>query len=152
MATLCNISAFDFIHTNILAFQLESIEDNDNTLQTQMMTMEMLRSKLMKITELLPTIYLDTSAVSSGNTIAQVFVAVESLVVNIHAIKTNHQFINTHEDKVWTWGAPNKLISDRAQVKFRNQVKEILCAYCIDDWQSETHYQHQDFAECKSSS
>ena len=40
-----------------------------------------------------------------------------------------------------------KLISDWAQVEISNQVKEILCAYYIDDWQSEPHYQHQNFAE-----
>jgi len=55
-------------------------------------------------------------------------------------IKTNWQFINTLEDLIWKWGAPSKLISDSAQVKNSNQVKEVLHAYCIDDWQSEPHY------------
>jgi len=52
-----------------------------------------------------------------------------------------------HEDQIRTQGAPTKLISDQAQVKISNQVKEILQVYCIDDWQSESHYQHQNFAE-----
>jgi len=50
---------------------------------------------------------------------------------------------------IWTWGAPTKHISDQAQVEISNQVKEILHAYCIADWQSESHYQHQKFAEHK---
>jgi len=93
------------------------------------------------------TIYSDTPAVDSGATIAQVFVGVESLVTDVYAIKTDRQFINTLEDQIRTRGAPTKLISDRAQVEISNQVKEILRAYCIDDWQSEPHYQHQNFAE-----
>jgi len=44
-------------------------------------------------------------------------------------------------------GAPTKLISNWAQVEISNQVKEILHAYCIADWQSELHYQHQNFVE-----
>jgi len=46
-------------------------------------------------------------------------------------------------------GSPVKLISDCAQVEISNQVKEILCAYCITDWQSEPHHQHQNYAECQ---
>jgi len=82
------------------------------------------------------TIYLDTLAVDSGITIAQVFAGVVSLVTDVYAIKTNQQFINTLEDQIQTGGAPIKLISDRAQVKISNQVNKILHAYCINDWQS----------------
>ncbi len=93
------------------------------------------------------TIYLDTPAVNSGATIAQVFIGVESLVTDVYAIKTNWQFINTLKDPIQRWGAPTKLISDQAQVEIINQVKEILHAYCIADWQSEPHYQYQHFVE-----
>ncbi len=72
------------------------------------------------------TIYLDTPAVDSGATIAQVFVGVESLITDVHAIKTDWQFINTLEDQIQTQGAPTKLISDQVQVKISNQIKEIL--------------------------
>ena len=58
------------------------------------------------------TIYLDTPAVDSGATTAQVFVGLESLVTNVYAIKTDRQFINTLEDQIQTWGAPTNLISD----------------------------------------
>jgi len=93
------------------------------------------------------TIYFDAMAVDSGATIAQVFVGVESLVTDVYAIKTDWQFINTLEDQIRTRGAPTKIISNQAQVEISNQVKEILQAYCIGDWQSELHYQHQNFAE-----
>ena len=93
------------------------------------------------------TIYSDTPAIDSGATIAQVFVGVESLVTDVYAMKTDRQFINTLEDQIRQRGAPSKLISDRAQVEVSNQVKEILRAYCINDWQSEPHHQHQNFAE-----
>jgi hypothetical protein len=41
----------------------------------------------------------------------------------------------------------DKLISDRAQLEISNCVKEILRALIIDDWQSEPHHLHQNFAE-----
>ena len=41
----------------------------------------------------------------------------------------------------------DKLISDRAQVEISNRVLGILRGYMIDSWQSEPHYQHQNFAE-----
>ena len=41
----------------------------------------------------------------------------------------------------------DKLLSDRAQVGISEQVKDILCAYHIRDWQSEPMQQHQNFAE-----
>ncbi len=93
------------------------------------------------------TIYSNSPAVDSGATIAQVFVGVESLVTDVYAIKTDRQFINTLEDHIQTWGAPTKLVSHCAQVEISKQVKDILHAYCIHNWQSEPHYQHQNFAE-----
>ena len=41
----------------------------------------------------------------------------------------------------------DKLISDRAQLEISKRCLDILRAYCIDDWQSEPHYQHQNYAE-----
>jgi len=85
------------------------------------------------------TIYSDTPAVDSGATIAQVFDDVKSLVSAVYFIKIDWQFINTFEDQS-AWGAPStELISDQEQVKISNQVKKVLHAYCIDDWQREPH-------------
>jgi hypothetical protein len=43
----------------------------------------------------------------------------------------------------------DKLISDRAQVEVSKKVTDITRAYRIDQWQSEPHHQHQNFAECR---
>ena len=39
------------------------------------------------------------------------------------------------------------LISDRAQAEVSKRVKDILRSFVINDWQSEPHYQHQNYAE-----
>ena len=39
------------------------------------------------------------------------------------------------------------LISDSAKVEISNHVHDVLRAYYIKDWQSEPHFQHQNFAE-----
>ena len=43
----------------------------------------------------------------------------------------------------------NMLISDCAKIEISKQCHDILRAYCINDWQSEPHYQHQNYAERK---
>jgi hypothetical protein len=62
-------------------------------------------------------------------------------------MKTDKQFVNALEDHLRQWGAPDKLISDRAQVEISRKVVDILCAYCTDNWQSEPHKQYQNPAE-----
>jgi hypothetical protein len=56
-------------------------------------------------------------------------------------MKTDKEFLNTLEDNIRIRGAMTKLISDRAKIK------DILRAYKIDDWESEPHHQHQNYAE-----
>ncbi len=60
---------------------------------------------------------------------------------------TEKEFVNTLEDEIRKRGAMDKLISDSARVEISNRVEDILRALCIDDWQSEANYQHQNFAE-----
>ena len=93
------------------------------------------------------TIYSDTPAIDDGSKIAQLYVGRETLVTDVFGIKTEKQFVNTLEDNIRKRGAMDKLISDRAQVEVSNRVLDILRAYVIDSWQSEPHYQHQNFAE-----
>ena len=50
-------------------------------------------------------------------------------------------------DNIRERGAPNKLISDRAQVENSEKVQYILCTLFIGSWQSEPHQQHQNPAE-----
>ena len=94
------------------------------------------------------TVKADTAAVDSGGQrMAQIFVGRKSLVVDVYGMSTSAQMVNTLEDVIRHRGAPDKLISDSASDETSQRVKEILRALCIDDWQSEPHYQHQNFAE-----
>ena len=93
------------------------------------------------------TVYSDTPAVDDGATSAQFFTGTKSLVSDIYGMKTDKQFVNTLEDNIRERGAPNQLISDRAQVEISKRVVDILRALIIGSWQSEPDQQHQNFAE-----
>ena len=93
------------------------------------------------------TVYSNTAAVDSGAFSAQIFVGTTSLLTDVYGMKTDKQFVNTLEDNIRTRGAPNKLISDRAQVEISKKVVDILRALFISSWQSEPEQQHQNFAE-----
>ena len=62
-------------------------------------------------------------------------------------MKSNSDFVSTLEDNIRSRGAMDKLLSDRAQEEISKKVKDILRAYCIDEWQSEPGHQHQNPAE-----
>lgn len=92
-------------------------------------------------------VYADVPAVDDGSTAAVIFVGVDTQVTDVYGIKTDRQFVNTLEDNIRERGAPNKLISDRAQVEISNKVLGILRALVINSWQSEPHQQQQNHAE-----
>ena len=92
-------------------------------------------------------VYGDVSAIDNGSTAAVVFVGRNTHVTDVYGIKTDKEFVNTLEDNIRERGAPNKLISDRAQVEIGKKVKDILHALVISAWQSEPHQQHQNPAE-----
>ena len=92
-------------------------------------------------------VYADTPAVHDGSTSAVIFVGVNTQVTDVYGIKTDKQFVNTLEDNILQRGAPNKLISDRAQVLISNKIVDILRTLCISSWQSEPHQQQQNPAE-----
>ena len=60
---------------------------------------------------------------------------------------SNAEFVNTLEDVIRKRGAVDKLTSDRDQPQISKHVHDILLHLQIDDWQSEPHFQHQNFAE-----
>jgi hypothetical protein len=93
--------------------------------------------------------YADVPAIDNGATAATLFVGCCTSVTNVYGIKTDKQFVNTLEDNIHEWGAPNKLISDCAQVKIGKKVQDILCTLFISSWQSEPHQQQQNPAECQ---
>jgi hypothetical protein len=92
-------------------------------------------------------VYSNTPAVDSGATGAQIFVGCKSQVTSAYGCKTDGEFVNTLEDEIRKRGAPNRLISDRAQAQISKKVQDILRTYVIGDWQSEPHQQHQNPAE-----
>ena len=88
--------------------------------------------------------YSDTPAVDSGVKQAQLFVGKESLVSDIYPTRSGKQFINTLEDNIRRRGAMDKLIRDSAKNEISHKVQDILRAYNISDWQSESHHQNQN--------
>ena len=94
------------------------------------------------------TIFSETPAIcTGGQKMAQIFVGRKSLVIDVFGMSTEAQFVNTLEDVIRKRGAMDKLISDSAKVEISERVAEILRALCVDDWQSEPNYQHQNPAE-----
>jgi hypothetical protein len=86
-------------------------------------------------------------SLASGEKYTQNFVRKKSLVTDVHSMKSPAQFPGILTDKIITFGAPTKLISDSAHVKTSKEVCGILCTYGISSWQSEPHQQHQNPAE-----
>jgi hypothetical protein len=72
------------------------------------------------------TIYSDTPAIDCGVTSAQLFVGIKTHTADVYPIKSSKQFVNTLLDNITQRGAPTKLISDRAQVKISERVKQVL--------------------------
>ena len=94
------------------------------------------------------TVFADTPAIcTGGQNMAQIFVGRKSLVIDVYGMGNEKEFVNTLEDVIRHRGAPDVLISDSAQVETSERVLDVLRALCIDDWQSEPNYQHQNFAE-----
>ena len=78
---------------------------------------------------------------------AQVIVGLKSLVLDVFGMSIENEFVNTLNNIIRKSGAMDKLITDSAAVEMSKRVNDILRYLCIDDWQSEPHYQHQKFAE-----
>ena len=57
--------------------------------------------------------------------------------------------MNTLEDVIRKRGAMDLLITDGAKAEISKRVLDILRAYVIANWQSEPHFQWQNWAEHK---
>jgi hypothetical protein len=95
-------------------------------------------------------IYSDVPDIYDGSTDVVIFVGVNTQVTDVYGIKTDKQFVNTLEDNIIQPGAPLKLISDRGQAIVSHKVPDILRSFCINNWQSEPHQQHQNPVERRS--
>lgn len=78
-------------------------------------------------------VYCNTPAIDDGSASAQIFVGAKTFLTNADGMKSDKQFAATLSDNIRQRGAINKLISDRAQVKISNKVKEALRALFIDN-------------------
>jgi hypothetical protein len=74
-------------------------------------------------------------------------VGTETLATDAYGMKSDKEFVNTLSDQIRERGAPDKLLSDSAQVETGQRVLEILRAYVIGAWQSEPLQQQQNPAE-----
>ncbi|KAL7490750.1 hypothetical protein ACHAWT_000281, partial [Skeletonema menzelii] len=78
---------------------------------------------------------------------AQVFAGKMSRYISVHGCKTDADFPRCLEDEIRKRGAMDKLGSDRARAQTSAKVYDILRTLFIQDWTSEPHFQHQNFAE-----
>ena len=93
------------------------------------------------------TVYSNVLAIFGGETITQFYVGLTTHICNAYGIKSEKQFVNTLKDIIRERGAPNKLVSDSAQVEIRKRIKDILRTLVIEDWQSTPHEHQQNPAE-----
>jgi hypothetical protein len=92
-------------------------------------------------------VYSDTPAIDDGAKSAVLFVGHDTYVTDIYGIKSDNQFIRALQDNMRERGAPDRLLSDRAQVNISKNVENVLRTFCIGSWQSEPHQQQQNPAE-----
>ena len=94
------------------------------------------------------TMYAEVPAVcTNGQTMCQFYCGRKSLVISVHGMSTEKEFVNTLEDEIRERGAPDMLISDSAQVEQSKRIQDILRSLQIKHWKSEPKYQHQNPAE-----
>ena len=79
------------------------------------------------------TIYSDVPAIFGSNTITQFYVGLTAQVCNAYGIESEEQFVNTLDDIIQERDAPNKLVSDSAQVEISKCMKDILRMLVIAD-------------------
>ena len=93
------------------------------------------------------TVYADVPAIDNGSLAAQFFCGCETTFCDIYGVHTDGDFARVLMDNIRRRGAMDMLVSDRAQAEISNKVQDILRHLCINDWQSEPHYHHQNAAE-----
>ena len=75
---------------------------------------------------------------------AQVYARRTSHTVHAHGMQREKEFINTLEDCVTKWGAPDRLLTDSANVENSSRVQQFLRALFIGRWFSEPYKQFQN--------
>ena len=93
------------------------------------------------------TVFSDTPSICGGFQAAQFFTGLDTKFCDIIGLRNDSDFVNTLMDLIRKIGAMNMLVSDRAQVEISSKVKDVFRHLFIKEWQSEPHYQNQNFAE-----
>ena len=95
------------------------------------------------------SVFSDTPAVATGETVAQIIAARRSKFTTIHGMKgtTEDDILGAFQDRVRWHGAPEEVGSDDAAVykghRFTNYCRDLY----ISLWQSEAYHQNQNYAE-----
>jgi hypothetical protein len=79
--------------------------------------------------------------------VAQLFVGRSSYHAYVSGMSRESEFPGALEDVIRKYGAPDTLISDMAKSEISRRVKDLLRKFCIDEWNSEPHFQWQNFTE-----
>jgi hypothetical protein len=95
------------------------------------------------------TIYANTPAHKSGVCMAQIFVGHQTAVADVYPLRKQSDIPARLEDNICKQGAMDCFISDGTKANISIRTKDILRLFCIDDYQSEPHHQHQNYAENK---
>ena len=95
------------------------------------------------------TVHSVTPTADDGSTFVQLFVNTKTLVTCVYGMKKDKQFVNSLEKNIRKRGAMKKLILDSDKSEISNRSKDTLHALFIDDWQSDSCYQHQNLPERK---
>ena len=95
------------------------------------------------------TIHASVPAHNKGVTMAQIFAGRRTTVTDVYPLRTQSDIPAKLEDNIRERGAMDCFISDGAKANLSNGTTDLLRLYCIDDYQSEPHHQHQNYAENK---
>jgi transposase InsO family protein len=99
------------------------------------------------------TFFADTPAIDDGIRghggcmMAQIFCGKKTQLTAAYPMKSESEMPATLQEFIRKEGAPNLLFSDNAKVQIGAAVNAILRHYGIDDHQSESYHQHQNYAE-----
>lgn len=95
------------------------------------------------------TIFSDTPAVDGGQTSAQIFTNRRTKLVTIHPSNNTdeNEILGALKNCICWHGAPDELIGDNAIIYTGSKFMKYVCNLYIQLWQSESYYQHQNYAE-----
>ena len=93
------------------------------------------------------TVFGNVPAVDDGATCEQFFAGFFTKFCWVHGMKTDKEFVQVLMDEIRARGAMDQLISDHADSENSTKVVDLLRHMCVDGWQAEPYYKHQNPAE-----